>query len=291
MMFERKKKRATVRNTTRSSFTRHIVWGVLLFVVLTLLGTAVYYGTRVRAFTIQEVTISGGVTISDDVIRAEVTEELQGSYWRLIPRAFAFTYPHDAIIDSLNAHQRLHNPRVARDGFTTLAVTFDEYEPHALLCGKDSAHSCFLIDDSGFAFEEAGSLSGGALIRYIESDNEQVDRGDTISPDRLQAAERFIKNTEQVLGFRIGTVTYTEDHDIRFTINGGGEFLVSGSHDLDQSFENIRTVLQVDAYAQLEPGTFQYIDARFPPKIFVNDTPPGTATSTDEVATGTEETI
>lgn len=291
MIFERTKKRTQMRRTARPSFARHILWGMLLFLVLALLGTAVYYGTRIQAFTIQTIAISGGVTIPDEVIRRDVQEELNGSYWRLVPHAFVLTYPHDAIVRALLAHPRLHDPYVERDGTTALTVTFSEYEPYALLCGKDDTHPCFLIDETGFAFEEAGSLSGGALTRYIEASDDQVSRGDTISPDKLSTAERFIKNTEEVLGFRIGTVTYTEDQDIRFRINGGGEFLVSGSHDLDQSFENIRTVLQVDTYAKLEPGTFQYVDARFPPKIFVNDTPPDVATSTETIATGTPEAI
>lgn len=291
MIFERTKKRTQMRRTTRPSFARHMLWGLLLFLVLALLGTAVYYGTRIQTLTIQAVEISGGVTIPEEVIRQEVMGELQGSYGRLVPHAFALTYPHDAIVRALLSHPRLYEPRVERKGSTVLLVEFREYEPHALLCGKDVAHPCFLIDESGFAFEEAGALSGGALTRYIEASRDQISRGDTISADRLSAAERFIKNTEDILGFRIGTVTYTEDQDIQFGINGGGELLVSGLHNLDESFENIRTVLQVDAYTKLTPGTFQYVDARFPPKIFVNDTPPNVATSTEDAATGTPPAI
>jgi hypothetical protein len=210
--------------------------------------------------------------------------ELEGSYWRLIPHAFVFAYPHDAIVRALGAHSRLHDPHVERDGLTRLRVSFEEYAPYAILCGHDATKPCFLIDESGFAFEEAGTLTGGALVRYVAEDRPEITRGDAIPPDRLQSEARFIKNTEDELGFRIGSVTYTTDGDIRFGINGGGAFLVSASRDLDESFENIRTVLQVEAYKDLTPGDFQYIDARFPPKIFVNDTPPEDPPSTDETA-------
>jgi len=264
-----------------------MVRGFLLLIALALLGTLIHYATRLRAFTIQDIEVTGGVTISHDAIKDEVTHELQGSYWGLIPRTFVLTYPHDAITQGLLSHARLHDPRVERDGLTRLQVSFDEYAPYAILCGRDESKPCFLIDRSGFAFEEAGTLTGGALVRYVEEGQAEITRGNAISADQLGAEARFIENTERELGFRIGSVTYTEDGDIRFGINGGGAFLVNAARDLDESFENIHTVLQVDAYKDLRPGDFQYIDARFPPKIFVNDTPPDTALPTDESATGT----
>lgn len=286
MLFTRKKKRIQSQRAKRPSFARHIMWGILLFLVLGLVCTGIYYGTRMRMFTIQDVAVEGGTTIPHEAIEQEVMQELGSSYIRLIPYTFALTYPHDAIVSDLRTHPRLYNPEVERTGLTHLRVRFDEYVPYALLCGSDATQPCFVIDENGFAFEEAGSLSGGALIRYIDEARTKINRGDSIPSERLHATDHFIAHAESELGLRIGSVTYTDDGDIHFAVNGGGELLVSATRSLDESYEDIHTVLNLDAYKKLKPGDFQYVDARFPPKIFVNDS---VASTTEDATASTTE--
>lgn len=288
MALKRTKKRIVVRRTERPSFARHIVWGVLFLCLIALVCVGVYYLTRLSAVTLQTVEVTGGSTIDTNVLRDEVVAELNGSYGRIVPHAFAFTYPHDAIVHTLLSHSRIYNPRVERVGLTHLSITFDEYVPYAVWCGRDTTKPCATITTQGFAFEETNLVTGGVLVRYVDESREGVSRGDTFPPEKLHAADTFIERAEKELGFRIGVVTYTKDGDIQFTINGGGTLLVSTRHDLNESFENIHTVLEIDEYKKLAPGNFQYIDARFPPKIFVNEAPADAASTTEAVSESTE---
>ncbi len=267
MVFERRSKIKSRRNA-RSAFRRHLVRGIFGFVLVALVFWGIYKVTRVDAFTIHTIDVGGGATVPHETIEREVREELAGAYWKLVPRAFTLTYPHDEINAALLAHPRLHDVRVERDG-AKLTVQFDEYVPYALLCSRDRA--CFFVDEQGFAFEEVPQLSGNALTRFTDETRERLARGDRFDIARLTAAESFIAAAEAELGMRIGSVTYTEQGDIVFSVNGGGELRVAGSRDLTESFENIKTVLAVPEYTHVEPGNFQYIDVRFPPKVFVND--------------------
>lgn len=267
MAFERRSKIKS-RQNTQSAFRRHLLRGILGLAVITLVLWGIYKVTRINAFTIYDVVVTGGTTVPHETIEREVREELVGAYWKLVPRTFALTYPHDEIAAALLAHPRLHDVQVTRDN-RTLSVQFEEYLPHALLCARDE--TCFFVDEQGFAFEQVPQLSGTALTRFTDDAREHIARGDTFDATRFAGAEAFIAAAETELDMRIGSVTYTEQGDIVFLVNGGGELRVSGSRDLAESFENIKTVLAVPEYAHVEPGNFRYIDVRFPPKVFVND--------------------
>lgn len=288
MVFERNRKRIRSRRSTRIAFIRQVAQGLAILSGIALIFFGIYHVTRIDALTIQTVTVKGGSTIPHEAIRQEVMTELRGSYWRLVPYAFSLFYPHDRIVLRLDRYPRLHTPQVERDGLTALMVRFEEYVPHALLCAGLSGAPCFFMSEHGLAFEEAPTLQGGALVRFIEEDREQVARGDTIATDRLEDAQLFIDRVRQELGFRIGSVQYTGSGDALFAVNGGGMFKLDTTKDVEEALSNIRSVLSTAEYAHIKPGNFQYIDVRFPPKIFVNETFGSTATSTDPIATTTE---
>jgi hypothetical protein len=291
MVFERNRKRTRSRHSARASFMRQFLWGLGLITVLSGTLFGIYHGTRMETFTLRTVTVTGGATIPASTIEQRVLGELRGSYWRLVPYAFALTYPHDRMVRALQEHPRLREIVIHREGFSHLAVHFEEYIPHALLCAADAAQTCYFIDAHGFAFEEAPAREGGALVRYIEEDRERVARGDRVAEDRLRTAEAFMDAAETQLDFRIGTVTYTASNDILFGVNGGGVLKISGARDSIDSFSNIQSVLETKEYTHITPGSFQYIDARFPPKIFVNETTAPIATTTElDAASSTIET-
>lgn len=288
MVFERNRKRIRSRRSTRVAFIRQVIWGLALLFGIALILFGMYHATRIDAFTIQTITVDGGSTISHEDIQQEVMTELRGSYWRLVPYTFSLLYPHDRIIERLSLYPRLHTPEVKREGLKGLNVQFEEYIPYALLCADLSETSCFFINEQGLAFEEAPTLQGGALVRFIEEDRAEIARGDTIAADHLKAAQIFIDSILQEFGFRIGLVHYTESGDVFFAVNGGGMFKLDTTKDVEEALSNIRSVLGTSEYAHIKPGNFQYIDVRFPPKIFVNEMPEAAATTTHTTATSSE---
>jgi cell division septal protein FtsQ len=288
MVFERNRKRIRSQRSTRIAFIRQVALGLAILSGIALIFFGIYHLTRIDAFTIQTVVVEGGSTISHDGIEQDVMTALRGSYWRLIPYTFSLLYPHDRIIESLHRYPRLHTPEVEREGLTQLHVHFEEYIPHALLCAGVSNTPCFFMDEHGFAFQEAPALHGGALVRFIEEDKERVVRGDTIAQNRLDSAQLFIDTVQQELGFRIGSVQYTESGDVLFMVNGGGMFKLDTTKNVQEALSNIRSVMATPEYTHIKPGNFQYIDVRFPPKIFVNETFEVAATTTETVATSSE---
>jgi cell division septal protein FtsQ len=281
MIFERNKKRIRSRHPVRHRFARHILVGAGWLALIALVLVGVYHVTRIQSLLISEVSVEGGITISADGLRDDVMQELRGSYLRLIPYAFALTYPYDRIVARLESHPRLQAAVIERDGMNRLAISFTEYEPHALLCPRESTNEpCYVLDRTGYAFEETPQLQGGVLMRHVDETQERIVRGQQFDVNRMRSVEAFAGRVEEELGFRVRAVRYYDNGDMDFILNGGGILKTDSSEGLDEAFRDIYTVLETDVYAHLKPGNFQYIDVRFPPKVFVNEAPLLVATST-----------
>lgn len=287
MIFSRKKKKTLKRKSHRDqSFAWQIIKGVLKLIGLVIFFVCVYYVTRAQSLTISEVTVTGGETIPHESVRRTVLNELDGTYFRLIPKKFSYLYPRDHIQNLIENVERVYNVEVYRTNRKTLSISFDEYLPHALWCSVDMKNEpCYFIDQSGFAFAKAPHLLGGTLVRHYVQHNE-YEEGDVIEEATLSAIDLFILQTGNVLNFRINTLNYLSDEDVSFEVNGGGMILVSLKKDLDETLENITVVLNSPEFEHIEPGNFKYIDARFDNKIFVNE---NIATTTEETQPETEE--
>jgi hypothetical protein len=269
----RKKPRTRAKSRSAEvSFSYQILWGFIRLFVLALLILSLYYVTRLSAFTISNVTVQGGETISHDEIRSRTEDELQGSYLLIIPKRFAYLYPHDSIVSALEKNRRIHTIGVSRTDRKTLAVTFEEYIPHALWCmyGKDS-EPCYFVDQNGYAFDKAPQLHGGTLTRHEIEGQESLAPGNVIDAQTLASMDTFIDKTEKELGMRITSVIHKKDKDYEFEVNGGGMIFASSGKELAVTFENLKSVLASKEFKHLRPGNFKYIDVRFDNKVFVNE--------------------
>lgn len=263
------------------SFVRQLFKGVIRIVLLLAFIVLVYYVTRLEMFTLSEIEIEGGETISHETLRGYVEEELEGAYFRLIPKRFTYLFPHDRIVYVLEHVPRVHDVNIERLSRNKLKVTFEEYTPHALWCQHESTTTpCYFLDVTGYAFAEAPLLHGGALTRHYMTIEETPLPGQVIDDERLASIDTFIKRAGDALSFRINAITYMHDEDVTFWVNGGGSIQASLKRDLGVTLENVTAALESDAFHHIEPGNFNYIDARFENKIFINE----------EIATSSEET-
>jgi len=278
----KKLKKPIHRNSQREkSFAWQILKGILRIGLLIVFLVGVYYVSRLAFFTINQIQIEGGETISHEVVRAVTETELEGTYFRLVPKRFAYSYPHDRINKKLNEIPRMYDVNVYRSPRDVLNISFKEYSPHALWCIEgSSATPCFFLDKTGYAFAPSQILQGGTLVRHFSTDATEITEGVVIDEEKLMRIDQFISQASEFLGFRITSLTHMQDEDIFMYINGGGELRISLTKDLDGIIENIIATLESDEFSHIEPGNFQYIDARFKNKLFINEE---MATSTESI--------
>ncbi len=83
--------------------------------------------------------------------------------------------------------------------------------------------------------------------------------------------ESFIVLLEEQLSLYVTHVHKRSTYDVEYTISGGGIIKVSQSIKMQESFENLQTILSSEEFMHISPGSFQYIDLRFGDKVFVNE--------------------
>ncbi len=255
-----------------TSFKWHLLIGFLVLLSITIVAVSLYYLTRLSQVTITEVEVSGGETIALEEVKRDVQDELQGTYFRIIPRSFAFLYPHDSIMNTLSAIPRMYDISVERTSFKSLSISFKEYIPHALWCTESTENqTCYFVSPEGYAFAEAPHLKGGSLIRHSVEGVTEITPGNVIDVQTLTKIDDFILRVEQELGFRITELLHKKNGDIYFSVNGGGAIYVAESKDFGTTFENLKSVLVSKEFKHIHPGNFKYIDARFDNKVFVNE--------------------
>ena len=273
------KPKRRIMDPTKRMLVRQLLIGFALFSLVGLILTLIWYGTRISPLTITEVTASGGETIDAEVVRAVAAATLEGTYFGLVPKRFAWWYPEEDMYAAVSQIPRIKNPVIDRISGTMIAVTYAEYVPYALWCIERTSETCLFVDHFGYAFGTAPKLSGGSFVRYHTLGKDVVLGGTIADADKLATIAAFIDLVKTGNRFQIAAVETDTAGDVFYIVAGGGEFKASLRDSAEQVYNNLDTIVNSPDFTDIRPGSFQYIDLRFGNKVFVNEEK-ATATST-----------
>ncbi len=263
---------------------RQIIVGLMIIAFFGMLIVSVWYGTRIDAFTIKKVTITGGETIDHSEIEQVIKSKLEGSYLKVIPRAFAFTYPHEEIVAAVEAVPRVKDVTIIRKSGSELYVEFSEYVPQALWCDEVAIEQCYFLDDEGYAFSKAPGLVGGSFLRVTAIGRKPQEQSSPFGTDEY-ARVLELKNKFADAKWFVKRADIDTAGDAFLTLVDGGEFKVSLKQPADETVSNLITVLGSEQFDHIKPGNFEYIDLRFGSKVFVNEVTTEVSATTTVTAT------
>jgi hypothetical protein len=266
---------------------KQVFLGILVFSTVAALITIVWYLTRINSLTIDTVTVSGGVTISEGFVINKVNEQLEGAYLKLIPKRFTFFYPEEIIYANVKSIERIKNVNLEKKSKKEIHVSFDEYMPDNLWCSYGTVDDCYFIDEEGYSFTQAPSLTGGSLVRYYLTSSKAEVGQSPFTPEDYKNTEVFIAKLADK-GWFVNRVEIDAVRDVFYTMARGSELKASLTEGAEKPFSNLETIIQSKEFSHLEPGNFQYVDLRFGTRVFVNEE---LLVSTDENATSTEESV
>ncbi len=258
---------------------RQIVIGVLIFGFVGGLVMGVWYVTRVPALTLETVRASGGETIDLPMLERLAEEQLDGTYFGLIPRRFVWLYPRQKILADIAAIPRVRSASLHVTTGPVLALAITEYRPQALWCTDVATSTCVFLSETGYAYATAPGLRGGGLLRFVSiGELPAVDEQPWSTEDFivLQALASILTDAH----WPISHIEVDAVRDVFLHITGGGEFKMTLTAPIEESVENLLTVVAAEQFSHLAPGNFQYIDLRFGNRVFVNEEFPEVA---DEV--------
>ncbi|HMO77965.1 MAG TPA: hypothetical protein PKD95_02100 [Candidatus Paceibacterota bacterium] len=289
-MKARQTKKPKYLNPATVLLLKQIFLGLLVFASVSLLISAVWYITRLEAFSIRTVNVSGGYTIDKQAVKKLAEAELEGTYLKLIPKRFSYFYPETVVLEKVSQFERIKDVEVERVSRHELAITFGEYVPDALWCDIKDVKECYFLDDQGFAFAVAPDLSGASLLRYyspeIEPENNKYPFATTTTD--YQNAKQLAQYLNDY-GWFVTTVEINSNRDAFYTFGAGGEIKATLTLSATDTMENLLTLIGSEEFAHLAPGNFQYLDLRFDTRVFVNEElPVSTSTATTTVASEAE---
>lgn len=264
---------------------KQVLLGLFILSVFAILITIVWYVTRINSFTITNININENTTIDESEVRNKIEEELEGTYFRLVPKRFSFWYPEEKILNRVNEIERIKNVTIEKTSGTDISVTFDEYLPDALWCSNENDEVCFFLDETGFSFAQAPQLSGESVTRYYKL-GEEPERGQSPFDIVDYETTRKFSNLLYGNGWFVVSVEIDAVRDVFYTLARGSEIKATLLDGAVKPFEYLQTLRQSKEFEHLEPGNFQYIDLRFGSKVFVNEEQKKVD---GEVATSSEE--
>lgn len=249
---------------------RQVLTGVALFTVLGLIVTGLWYGSRIQKLTISDIKVSGGTTVNAESVRQIALTQLAGSYLGLIPKQFAYLYPHDKLVEVVSGVERIKDVEVKRVTAKTLEITYDEYLPDALWCKDKEGGDCFFVDKNGFAFTKAPELNGGSFLRYYSLQDSPA-KGKYVAQTTDYLATRDFATKLAESNWFVSLIEIDSARDVFYTLEDGGEIKITLKESVGKTLDYLNTIRQSKEFKHLAPGNFQYLDLRFGTKVFVNE--------------------
>lgn len=245
----------------------------------TLLGVLVY-GLWQNPVRITHVVMYG----TDQSLSSIALDAMRGSYLGIIPRDSAFFLPESYIRSLIMAaHPDIAAVSIFRNGLTGLAIRADMRVPIARWCRRADfkqatstpAQECYFFDASGFIYMRADDTStvNGFIVytpppvpdRGLTSVTAPV--GGTLpNADKLPSAFDFARQLA-TFGSPVSSIVFHEDEV--------DDYLKSGTYIgyvLGDEQNAFTAFVSAHTNFNLADGSVDYIDLRFPGKVYVKKT-------------------
>ncbi|MHB8914016.1 MAG: cell division protein FtsQ/DivIB [Minisyncoccota bacterium] len=242
-----------------------------------LFGTVIY-GLWQRPFRISRVVIYG----ADQSLADTATAAMQGSYLGIAPRDSTFLVPEARIRTLIaSAHPDIAAVSIFRSGFTDLSIKVDYRVPIARWCGSSPASTtgsgqagvasstpmagCYFFDASGFVYSpanETASVNSFAVYESVATTSNPI--GTSLPhADTFPAAFDFARQLS-TFGSPVASVVFRDDEVDVYLASGTRITYVVGSEE-----GALNALASARADLNLADGSLDYVDLRFPGKVYV----------------------
>ena len=259
------------QRTHSRSLWRQFFLGLVLFFVLGLITAILWYGSRLEPLTIAGTSIAGLQTVPALEVEKIVDAHLNGTYYKLVPKRFIWTYPDKKIINDLKEIPRIKNVKLELGTGRILSIEIEEYQPYALWCDRTSGSNCLFLDYEGYAFAPAPVLSGSLLKRYASSNVELAMGVSPFTKEFIKKTDVISESIREEFSLKTEYIEKTDRFEVNFYQVGGGVLFINLQQEAEVTLSNLRAILQSEDFKHLEADNFEYIDLRFGDKVFVKE--------------------
>jgi cell division septal protein FtsQ len=242
-----------------------LVFFFLLFVFSC--ATAFFYAPYLR---VKKISLEGNSSLSAEKILGEVSNYLQGKFFRIFPRDNILLLSKEAIVTNLlRKFPRIEEVSLLKNFPDGISVKIKERQQKAILCANESppARGCFFIDENGYVFEEAPYFSGDVYLKFF--DERESPPG---APGFQIISEEQFKKLLEFRDFlsreniKISKIILKKEGIYEADISEGWYILLNEQNEPKISYENLK--ISLDSKIQGNRQKLEYIDLRFGNKVF-----------------------
>ena len=265
--------RLAVRRRLQRRRTR-IALGIFLLVLC--IGIA--YALRQNAVRISDIQIVGADQSFAEIARST----MQGRYLGIIPRDSIFFFPASRIrADILATHPDIAAVSISRTGSSGISITADTRVPVARWCGALSdttkvglTADCYVFDANGVVYAATSTiqpLNAFTIYQFLAAP-EGIQASGTPIGSTLLNAEKFpaafdFARQLATFGSPISFIVFRND-EIDNYFEGG----VRITYLLGDEQNAFTALVSAKAQLNLSDPTLEYVDVRFPGKIYFKRT-------------------
>lgn len=257
----------------------------LLFILLVLGGVVGFL--RKKEFQISEITVTGTKSLDSNIVIKTAQEYLNGHYAIIIPKTNTLLLSKSDLISHIFEQiPSIEKASVAFKAKNSIEIFVTEKKPSYVWCNT----SCYFVDDSGMIYEESPRFTNGIFVTFLGG---QVE-GDPIkkyfvSQEQFATLQKILSAIDQisihVVGITIGENIEIHVDSIRGNILGSTTTIIVTPTESAQTVTDALTLLMNDksfmGNVAAKGKLLQYIDIRFPDKIYYKfDTPAAQVTAT-----------
>lgn len=251
-----------------------VLWkfGIGCFLIIILLVFASWVTHR-PALQVMDIVVQGNQTISAADVETVARSVLIGKYFLLFPRSNSLIYPEKDIESGLlSAFTRIASTDIVRTNLHTLTIEVTEREAYALWCRNGEAlqgGECYFLNTEGLIFSKAPNFTGNVFFRFYGD----VGNGEPIGKRYLETAEEFGRMTlliDSVRGLNLVPVELLplSNDDFELYMEDGSKIIFGKVQRSSQIVDNLKAVLESNAFQQENTGSIDYIDLRFGNKVY-----------------------
>jgi hypothetical protein len=256
-----------------------IIFGISLFV----LGIFSYI-SHLPKIRIGDVSLAGGLLVTEKEVKEESLLFLRGKYFWLFPKDNAFLYKKEELGKHLiDKFKRIDTLDISLIGLNKIQVDITERKPIAIWCRLPEAvistttvdigfpkEDCYFMDSFSTIFAPSPDFSGTVYFKYygLVSDENPIGKKYMASSTEFLAVNDFIEQVKS-LGIKPTYLKSGDEGEFTLALQGGGLIYFDTRKSLDLTFDNLKILLDSPELA-LKQGQLKvdYIDLRYGNKLF-----------------------
>jgi len=235
--------------------------------VVGIISAAITFLFYIPSLRVKTIAISGLDSASEKELRLEIFEALGARRLWVLPKDHLIFFPRKEIEALLADKFRVKQFQLEKNFPSSLKIAITARETWAIWCSLQNPKNCLLLDKEGLAFEKAPEIAGSIVLKIIDARGGDFLGKNILPPAEFQKILFLIENVTKRAGENVLTADIKASGETYLLhLKSGWYLILDNETDQERAVENL--VLALNSEIKENRANLEYIDLRFPDKVF-----------------------